>query len=507
MPPSTEAKHRVLLYALLLLMFSATGLRLCRSPSLSLSSRLFSTSSVVVQTAAEQDVAAAHRLLAEHFGGQQRVLLVGEGDFGFSKTLANSYATIKYASLTSSVWDDEKHLFASFLNAQQNVEYIKNQPCSEVLFGIDATKLETHFPPTASSSVGGGRGRFDTICWLFPHIAGKQNIKHNRQLLLDFFSSASQLQPSCIKIALATGQSGTKAASTEEWLHSWKLVDACAEAGLVLSSASKFDVKALEGLGYAPQGHRGWGGGFRTGNESEMFTLAVAPYVRGTMSTKIVAHQAPCYVHEVHLLHQVLVEDPSLFEKKAHVAIEKIIFDGSCDNSPLWAVHLVDVYIDPKTKLISHTLQIALCSTTSALGRTKADLLRQDIEQRLPALLGMDLRMEKAGGKVSQAHSWGVALMLKTRGELAYTNAASSPSSSSTSTSTSSTNQLNAALRILEDSSNNTDSSSSSSSSIDTNGEGGADDAQLREIKLLARSLWKRRVGVLIKQFGSVDND
>jgi hypothetical protein len=119
-----------------------------------------------------------------------------------------------------------------------------------------------------------------------------------------------------------------------------------------------------------------------------------------TDSRRFEAQTAPVYVHEVHLLSDEVITDFSRLERKAKKAVELILrnnvlqinesslkcienllddmveftkFDDDnrpCgdDNrpygasSPLWALDLVDLYICPRTKKISHTIQVIILS-------------------------------------------------------------------------------------------------------------------------------------------------
>jgi hypothetical protein len=70
-----------------------------------------------------------------------------------------------------------------------------------------------------------------------------------------------------------------------------------------------------------------------------------------------------------------IISDLSVLEDNARTCTAQILSRRGCDDA-LWSVNLVDVYVCPRTKKVSHTFQIAYCSTTSAVGRSKADSLR-----------------------------------------------------------------------------------------------------------------------------------
>jgi hypothetical protein len=90
----------------------------------------------------------------------------------------------------------------------------------------------------------------------------------------------------------------------------------------------------------------------------------------------------------------------SALESAAETAVIALLAEKGLPTSSLWSTLLVDFYVCPRTLLLSHTLQLAYCSETHALGRSAADAIRELVESELPARLGLSLRTEKAGGKV-----------------------------------------------------------------------------------------------------------
>jgi len=79
----------------------------------------------------------------------------------------------------------------------------------------------------------------------------------------------------------------------------------------------------------------------------------------------------------------------------------------------VWSVNLVDVYICPSTRFISHTFQIGYCSLNIALGRDLANCIKSHIENTLPGMVNMTLRDSKKGLSVSQPFHWKLALKMK----------------------------------------------------------------------------------------------
>jgi len=414
--------------------------------------------------------------LRAYFRPGHKTLFVGEGDLGFSAFVARTFVGGDY---TSSTWDTSSRLEASFPNASANVKSII-QSGGRVLYGVDATKLENLDQ------------NFDAIVWMFPHVPGKQNIKRNRLLLHNFFKSAKGiLAPGGhILLALAQGQSGfTSLTSNQDWLHSWKLSDACSEAGLLVTSVQHFSVDSLRDHGYSPQGHRGHGGSFPT-RQAELFKLE-PPLLSGS----VVGVQAPVFCHEIHLLGSDMKSSSEL--EIAATDATKALFRDHGMPPALWTAHMVDLYVEPKSQLISHTVQLAYCSTEFAVGRSLADGMRELVERELPSRLGLKLRTEKAGGKVSKAHCWEIALALKGVDDFSGKEVNNIPAA-----------QLSEALRELEpvsvplDVDNPAIMNAVANAAFTRSYQDKTWGEQADEIRREARRLWQRRVGVLIHNVG-----
>ncbi|KAH8099728.1 hypothetical protein BXZ70DRAFT_940859 [Cristinia sonorae] len=125
------------------------------------------------------------------FTSSDKILLVGEGNFSFTRALVvDAPAPLQYLpaeNVVATAYDEEKECYAKYPEAEGIVGALRERGVT-VLFQVDATRLE---------KCHALKGRtFDKIVWNFPH-AGKgitdqdRNILSNQLLLLGFLRSAS----------------------------------------------------------------------------------------------------------------------------------------------------------------------------------------------------------------------------------------------------------------------------------------------------------------------------
>lgn len=111
------------------------------------------------------------------FKPTDKILLVGEGNFSFARALiVDPPSSLEYlvpANVTATSYDSEEECYSKYPGSEAIVNTIKERG-AEVLFGIDATKLQKH-------PVLKGR-RWDRIVWNFPH-AGMRLIDGSYVLL------------------------------------------------------------------------------------------------------------------------------------------------------------------------------------------------------------------------------------------------------------------------------------------------------------------------------------
>ncbi|XP_048324134.2 uncharacterized protein At4g26485 isoform X1 [Ziziphus jujuba] len=119
---------------------------------------------------------------------QHKILLVGEGDFSFSASLASSSPSASNMVATS--LNSRDFLYRNYRNAMENINELRRKGCT-IMHGIDATKMAKH---DALSGM-----LFDQIIFNFP-LAGffedkstESQIRRHQMLVASFFENAKKM--------------------------------------------------------------------------------------------------------------------------------------------------------------------------------------------------------------------------------------------------------------------------------------------------------------------------
>ncbi|XP_015896784.3 heavy metal-associated isoprenylated plant protein 41 isoform X1 [Ziziphus jujuba] len=124
----------------------------------------------------------------KHYSSKHQILLVGEGDFSFSHSLANSFGSASNIDATS--LDPYDELIKKYKEAKPNLENLKKLGAS-VLHCVDATKMKSHTDLKMR--------KFDRIIFNFPHAGfhGREDdaqlIAKHRSLVYCFFRNARSM--------------------------------------------------------------------------------------------------------------------------------------------------------------------------------------------------------------------------------------------------------------------------------------------------------------------------
>eukprot|EP00933_Yihiella_yeosuensis_P076098 TRINITY_DN8571_c0_g2_i1.p1 TRINITY_DN8571_c0_g2~~TRINITY_DN8571_c0_g2_i1.p1 ORF type:complete len:329 (+),score=75.32 TRINITY_DN8571_c0_g2_i1:98-1084(+) len=186
-------------------------------------------------------LAAQVRHHQQLYAGGGRVLLVGEGNFSFSRALCEQMGIGEHVYATA--FDTEATIKRKYPDAAEHRKFIEEECGGTTLVGVDATRLHR---------IKEFQGAFRTIVWNFPHMGSgekdvERSIAQHQDLFVKFFVSASKClskeEPgAAIHVALKAG----------EPYKSWKIVQ-MAKAGapeLTLRNAVQFSLTAWPGYAH-----------------------------------------------------------------------------------------------------------------------------------------------------------------------------------------------------------------------------------------------------------------
>jgi hypothetical protein len=184
-------------------------------------------------------------------------LLVGEANFSFTLSILK-YCDPKY--ITTSCYEEKELALKKYGRecvSQNLFELSKHLSDSQILFGIDATRLIEYFP----------NKKFSRVIFMFPHVGGKSNIRKNRELIYGFLISSQQVlkNNSAVYIILANGQGGTsfeKDPKKKNNKDSWTINEIAQTTGLILTECVELREENFQS--YVSTGFRSQNKSFKT---------------------------------------------------------------------------------------------------------------------------------------------------------------------------------------------------------------------------------------------------
>jgi 25S rRNA (uracil2634-N3)-methyltransferase len=154
------------------------------------------------------------------FGEFDHILLVGEGDFSFTRSLAIDHGC---ANVTGTSYDDEEEVcekYPTFQGIQTELSGLT--PPVPLHHGIDATRLSSYKQLRCRRDdddeldVDGEEERpkgdgWDTIAFMFPHTGGlstdvNRQVRANQALLVDFFKACLDTSTAKRRLAILEAQ-------------------------------------------------------------------------------------------------------------------------------------------------------------------------------------------------------------------------------------------------------------------------------------------------------------
>lgn len=209
-----------------------------------------------------------HRQQSQALYSTDTILLVGEGNFSFARSLVENHLTEGAEQLTATCYDSEDVLYEKYEEARENIEIIRSLG-GTVLFGIDGTQLSKHkqfknqtysriifnFPHAGKIKKEGERSIivrqreektiidfFYLACFSIKGAGIKdqdRNVRANQELLRRFFVSAAELLSSEGEIRVTI--------KTCKPYDLWAIRGLAKTSGLAVKTAVPFDPSDFPG--------------------------------------------------------------------------------------------------------------------------------------------------------------------------------------------------------------------------------------------------------------------
>ncbi|CAI5713645.1 unnamed protein product [Peronospora farinosa] len=169
------------------------------------------------------------------FSDRQRILVVGDGDFSFSLSLA---VFLGGKNLVATCYDSKLELKEKYSSALLNCDALETAG-AQVHFDVNATCLDKEKWLHVAQ-------RFDAIVFNFPHLGGstEADVANNQKLLRGFFNSTRQyLHPTRGQVLVSLRNT--------LFYNRWKIQEQAAVNGFQLKRTEVFDASIY--AGYEPQ--------------------------------------------------------------------------------------------------------------------------------------------------------------------------------------------------------------------------------------------------------------
>ncbi|BAT88450.1 hypothetical protein VIGAN_05194800 [Vigna angularis var. angularis] len=169
-----------------------------------------------------------------HYSSHHQILLVGEGDFSFSLSLAKSFGSA--ANIVASSLNPYDNVTKMYKQAKSNLEEL-HKLGAFLLHGVDATKMKLH--PDLKMR------RFDRVIFNFPHAGfhGREDsssmIEMHKALVHGFFNNASRM-------LRANGEIHISHKTTEPFSY-WDIENLAAQCFLTLIERADFKIEDYSG--------------------------------------------------------------------------------------------------------------------------------------------------------------------------------------------------------------------------------------------------------------------
>jgi 25S rRNA (uracil2634-N3)-methyltransferase len=225
------------------------------------------------------------------FGTYDHILLVGEGDFSFTKSLVEEHGC---ANVTATSFDSEPEVVSKYPSFESTRTALQSlTPPVPLHHSIDATKLSAYKQLKCSREETNDEddviSGWDTIAFMFPHVGGlstdvNRQVRSNQALLVSFFKSCLETSTPKQRLRILEAQANRPnlvqrrrseflkmggrvmvALFEGEPYTLWNVRDLARHAGLKVVESYRFDWEQYPGYAHvrtlgAIEGGGGWKG-------------------------------------------------------------------------------------------------------------------------------------------------------------------------------------------------------------------------------------------------------
>nr|GME16702.1 uncharacterized protein LOC109178068 [Ipomoea batatas] len=170
----------------------------------------------------------------KHYSNRHKILLVGDGDFSFSASLAVAFGSA--SNITATSLDSEEFLTFNYCKAFIHLKELKERGC-KVIHGVDATSMANH--PSLMGST------FDRIIFNFPYAgffsdsSRESKIGCHQSMIWMFLGNAKQMISENGEIHITHKTNG--------FHQQWDIVSLGIQQGLELVDSVEFNVSDYPG--------------------------------------------------------------------------------------------------------------------------------------------------------------------------------------------------------------------------------------------------------------------
>jgi 25S rRNA (uracil2634-N3)-methyltransferase len=211
------------------------------------------------------------------FGEYEHILLVGEGDFSFTRSLAINHGCANVVATSYDSLAEVQEKYPTFEAVQTQLNQLT--PPVPLHYDIDATKLSSykHLRCTRDNDDEEESEGWDTIAFMFPHTGGlstdvNRQVRANQALLVSFFKSCLETSTSAQRLRILSSQRrSTRPPYAPTALHPpflrlggriivslfegepytlWNIRDLARHAGLKVVESWKFDWEQYPGYSH-----------------------------------------------------------------------------------------------------------------------------------------------------------------------------------------------------------------------------------------------------------------